>query len=105
MAAEETHKAMATVAEAERIRAPLEYPEHDDLSPEDPLISESTTTDYITGREVKDLPKEREEDHHAYFVVVYQGGYEVTSSGLSDGTLRILALTILPYLPAPQLCL
>lgn len=42
--------------------------------------------------------KEREEDHHAYFVVSYKGGYEVTSSGLSEGTLRILALTLLPYL-------
>ena len=42
--------------------------------------------------------REREEDHHAYFVVTYNGGYEVTSSGLSEGTLRILALTILPYL-------
>ncbi|MBU1195217.1 MAG: AAA family ATPase [Proteobacteria bacterium] len=42
--------------------------------------------------------KEREEDHHAYFIVLYQGGYEVTSSGLSEGTLRILALTIIPYL-------
>ena len=59
MAAEDTNKAMATVSEAERIRAPLEYPEHDDLNPEDPLISEGTTTDYITGREVKDSPKER----------------------------------------------
>ena len=42
--------------------------------------------------------REREEDHHAYFVVTYNGGYEVTSSGLSEGTLRILALTMLPYL-------
>jgi len=42
--------------------------------------------------------KEREEDHHAYLAVTYNGGYEVTSSGLSEGTLRILALTILPYL-------
>ena len=42
--------------------------------------------------------KEREEDHHVYFRIVYQGGYSVTSSGLSEGTLRILALTILPYL-------
>ena len=47
------------VSEAERIRAPLEYPEHEDLSHEDPLISEGTITDYITGREVKDSPKER----------------------------------------------
>jgi predicted ATPase len=41
---------------------------------------------------------EREEDHHAYFAVEYTGGYRVTSSGLSDGTLRILTLTLLPYL-------
>lgn len=41
---------------------------------------------------------EREEDHHAYLAVTYNGGYAVTSSGLSEGTLRILALTILPYL-------
>ena len=41
---------------------------------------------------------EREEDHHAYLAVSYKGGYEVTSSGLSEGTLRILALTVLPYL-------
>ena len=37
----------------------MENPEHEDLNPEDPLISEGTTTDYITGREVKDSPKER----------------------------------------------
>ena len=56
----------------------------------------------VTLPQVEELRAvEREEDHHAYFVVVYQGGYEVTSSGLSDGTLRILALTILPYLPEP----
>jgi len=50
---------------------------------------------------------EREEDHHAYLKLTYQGGYTVTSSGLSDGTLRILALTILPYLrDAPRvICL
>jgi len=41
---------------------------------------------------------EREEDNYAYFSVEYAGGYRVTSSGLSDGTLRILALTLLPYL-------
>ncbi|HUZ54264.1 MAG TPA: AAA family ATPase [Streptosporangiaceae bacterium] len=42
---------------------------------------------------------EREEDHYAYFSVEYEGGYRVTSSGLSDGTLRILAITIIPFLP------
>lgn len=41
---------------------------------------------------------EREEDHHAYFRVQYEGGFEVTSSGLSEGTLRILALTLVAYL-------
>lgn len=42
--------------------------------------------------------RERPDDHHAYFVVSYRGGFSVTSSGLSDGTLRILTLTLLPYL-------
>lgn len=41
---------------------------------------------------------EREDDHHAYFVVSYRGGFKVSSSGLSDGTLCILTLTLLPYL-------
>lgn len=47
--------------------------------------------------------REREEDHHAYFVLEYAGGHRVTSSGLSDGTVRILALSVLPYLPADAL--
>lgn len=47
--------------------------------------------------------REREEDHHAYFVVRYAGGHWVSSSGLSDGTVRILALTLLPYLPPSAL--
>ncbi|MEU0519106.1 AAA family ATPase [Streptosporangium sp. NPDC006007] len=46
---------------------------------------------------------EREEDHHAYFAVEYAGGYRVTSSGLSEGTLRILVLTLLPYLDGEML--
>jgi type I restriction enzyme M protein len=37
----------------------LEYPEADDAGNEDVLVSEGTITDYITGREVKDSPKER----------------------------------------------
>jgi len=40
----------------------------------------------------------REEDFHAYLRLKYEGDYEVTSSGLSFGTLQILGLTILPYL-------
>lgn len=42
--------------------------------------------------------REREDDHHAYFVVTYRGGYTVSSTGLSDGILRILTLTLPPYL-------
>lgn len=42
--------------------------------------------------------REREDDHHAYFLVKYHGGFQVPSTGLSDGTLRILSLTLLPYL-------
>jgi len=49
--------------------------------------------------------REREDDHHAYFRITYRGGYEVPHSGLSDGTLRILTLTLLPYLPDPPLIL
>ena len=41
---------------------------------------------------------EREEDYFAYFRVTYQGGHMVTSSGLSDGTLRAMALTLPAYL-------
>lgn len=49
--------------------------------------------------QVEDIDvREREDDHHSYFVVRYHGGFEVPSSGLSDGTLRILTLTLLPYL-------
>lgn len=43
---------------------------------------------------------EREEDHYAYLSVTYASGYRVTSSGLSEGTLRILTLSLLPYLSA-----
>lgn len=44
---------------------------------------------------------QREEDYHAYLKLTYWGNHVVTSSGLSYGTLHILALTILPYLPKP----
>jgi predicted ATPase len=43
---------------------------------------------------------EREEDHYAYLAITYASGYRVTSTGLSEGTVRILALSLLPYLPA-----
>jgi len=42
---------------------------------------------------------ERPEDRHCYLVVEYKGGLRVPSWMVSDGTLRLLALTILAYLP------
>lgn len=41
----------------------------------------------------------REEDRHCYLRVQYRSGVKVPSWGLSDGTLRMFALTLLPYLP------
>jgi predicted ATPase len=53
-----------------------------------------TALPQITGISVR----EREDDHHAYFRVQYEAGFEITSSGLSEGTLRILALTLIAYI-------
>jgi len=44
------------------------------------------------------LPFVREDDRAAYFKLVYESNFAVSSPNLSDGTLNILALTILPYL-------
>lgn len=44
----------------------------------------------------------REEDKHRYIVVDYPGGVRVPAWMLSEGTLRMLALTILAYLPELQ---
>lgn len=41
----------------------------------------------------------RDDDLHAYLMVDYFGGLRAPSWVLSDGTLRLLALTALPYLP------
>jgi predicted ATPase len=42
---------------------------------------------------------DREDDRHRYLVLDYGGGLAVPSWMVSDGTLRLLALTILAYLP------
>ncbi|MDQ1350580.1 MAG: hypothetical protein QG657_882 [Acidobacteriota bacterium] len=42
---------------------------------------------------------ERPEDKHRYLVLKYRGGLEVPSWMASDGTLRLLALTLPAYLP------
>jgi predicted ATPase len=44
-------------------------------------------------------PIVREDDKHAYLRLHYRNGAAVPSSGLSDGTLTLLAVTILPFLP------
>ncbi len=43
--------------------------------------------------------RERPEDRHRYLVVRYGSGLEAPSWLVSDGTLRLLALTLLAYLP------
>jgi len=43
--------------------------------------------------------RERDEDRHRYLVIKYVTGLEAPSWLVSDGTLRLLALTLLPYLP------
>jgi predicted ATPase len=42
---------------------------------------------------------ERPEDRHRYLMLCYRGGLEVPSWMASDGTLRLLALTLPAYLP------
>jgi hypothetical protein len=42
---------------------------------------------------------ERSEDRHRYLVIEYENGLKVPSWVVSDGTLRLLALTLLAYLP------
>ncbi|MDD2772268.1 MAG: ATP-binding protein [Elusimicrobiales bacterium] len=42
---------------------------------------------------------EREDDKHKYLMIRYHGGLEVPSWMASDGTLRLLALTLPAYLP------
>lgn len=43
--------------------------------------------------------RERDEDRHRYLVIHYRSGLEAPSWLVSDGTLRLLALTLLAYLP------
>ena len=42
---------------------------------------------------------EREDDHRAYLMLSYGAGIEVPSWSVSEGTLRLLALTVIAYLP------
>ncbi len=45
---------------------------------------------------------EREDDKHRYLTIQYRGGLQVPSWMASDGTLRLLALTLPAYLPEFQ---
>jgi hypothetical protein len=57
--------------------------------------------DHISGALplLKDVRgRTQEADRHAYLEVTYSTGYFVRSGGLSDGTLTLLALSILPFL-------
>ena len=45
---------------------------------------------------------ERPEDKHRYMQVVYSTGLKAPSWAVSDGTLRLLALTLIAYLGAPE---
>lgn len=53
--------------------------------------------------EIKDVSTlQREEDRHRYLLVRYANGLEAPSWLVSDGTLRLLALTLLAYLREPS---
>jgi len=45
---------------------------------------------------------ERGEDRHRYLMLRYRGGLDVPSWMVSEGTLRMLALTVLAYAPGPR---
>ena len=45
---------------------------------------------------------EKPEDKHRYLVLRHKGGLDVPSWTLSDGTLRFLALSVLPYSPGNE---
>jgi len=50
--------------------------------------------------DIKDIRTQvREEDRHRYVMVDYQNGVSVPSWMVSDGTLRLMALTLLTYAP------
>ena len=45
---------------------------------------------------------ERKDDRHRYLVLVYKNGLKAPSWAISDGTLRMMALTLLAYLPTAE---
>ncbi|MCA8837127.1 MAG: AAA family ATPase, partial [Proteobacteria bacterium] len=47
---------------------------------------------------IEKIEVKKSKDGHTQFHIYYQGNYTATNTGLSEGTLSFLALTILPYL-------
>jgi predicted ATPase len=45
---------------------------------------------------------ERPEDRHRYLVLEFENGLEVPSWGVSDGTLRLLALSLIAFIPQTE---
>ncbi len=45
---------------------------------------------------------ERAEDRHLYLQLTYSGGFKVPAWRLSEGTLRVLALTLIPFAARPD---
>ena len=69
--------------------------EHNESDYRDWVLHIKTVLPDIEGMRVV----EREDDRHAYLMLRYREGVEVPSWMTSDGTLRLLALTLLAYLP------
>jgi predicted ATPase len=45
---------------------------------------------------------EREDDRHLYLKLTYHGGLDLPAPRLSEGTMRILALTLIPFVAEPD---
>ncbi|WP_343411862.1 ATP-binding protein [Candidatus Amarolinea dominans] len=53
-----------------------------------------------SARPIPEWVARRSEDRHRYIVLDYESGLQAPSWLVSDGTLRMLALTILAYIPS-----
>lgn len=62
-------------------------------------FSEWLTHVRTTLKDIRDIRViDREDDRHAYLSIEYDAGVKIPSWTASDGTLRFLALTLIPYL-------
>jgi hypothetical protein len=73
-----------------------------DLKQHDAQSFADWVADVAEALPIKDIEiAEREDDHHAYFKLLYHNGLQLPSSALSNGTLRLLTYTLIPYLRFP----